>query len=89
MEEQGSSLRPDGRIDHGDVRIGDSLVILSEASQQYPARPCVHFVYVPDVEATYRAAPASGATSILAPTEQVRSDGSSRRYAPVGPSGPW
>jgi PhnB protein len=42
--EQGRSLRPDGRIDHGDVRIGDSLVMLSEASQQYPARPCVHAV---------------------------------------------
>ena len=72
--EQGRSLRPDGRIDHGDVRIGDSLVMLSEASQQYPARPCVHFVYVPDVDATYQAALAAGATSILAPTEQSWGD---------------
>ena len=68
--EQGRSLRPDGRIDHGDVRIGDSLVMLSEASEAYPARPSVHFVYVPDVDATYRAALAAGATSILEPTEQ-------------------
>jgi PhnB protein len=67
--EQGRSLRPDGRIDHADVRIGDSLVMLSEASQQYPARPCVHFVYVPDVDATNRAALAAGATSILEPTD--------------------
>ena len=37
--EQGRALRPDGRIDHADVRIGDSLVMLSEASQQYPADP--------------------------------------------------
>ena len=29
--EQGRSRRPDGRIDHGEVRIGDSLVMLSEA----------------------------------------------------------
>jgi|SRR5215218_11084545 uncharacterized glyoxalase superfamily protein PhnB len=65
--EQGRSLRPDGRIDHGDVHIGDSLVMLSEASERYPARPCVHFVYVPDVDATYRAALAAGATSILEP----------------------
>ena len=68
--EQGRSLRPDGRIDHADVHIGDSLVMPSEASEQYPARPCVHFVYVPDVDATYRAALAAGATSILEPTEQ-------------------
>jgi PhnB protein len=72
--EQGRSLRPDGRIDHGDIRIGDSLVMLSEASEAYPARPCVHFVYVPDVDATYRAALAAGATSILEPTEQSWGD---------------
>jgi PhnB protein len=30
--DQGRTLRPDGRIEHGDVRIGDSLVMLSEAS---------------------------------------------------------
>jgi PhnB protein len=29
--EQGRALRHDGRIDHADVRIGDSLVMLSEA----------------------------------------------------------
>jgi PhnB protein len=72
--EQGRSLGPDGRIDHADVRIGDSLVMLSEASEQYPARPCVHFTYVPDVDATYRAALAAGATSILEPTEQSWGD---------------
>jgi PhnB protein len=72
--EQGRSLRADGRIDHGDVRIGDSLVMLSEASQNYPARPCVHFVYVDDVDATYRAGLAAGATSIMAPTDQPWGD---------------
>jgi PhnB protein len=49
-------------------------VMLSEASEQYPACPCVHFVYVPDVDATYRAALAAGATSILEPTEQSWGD---------------
>jgi PhnB protein len=72
--EQGRALRPDGRIDHGDVRIGDSLVMLSEASEAYPARPCVHFVFVPDVDGTYRSALAAGATSILEPTEQSWGD---------------
>jgi PhnB protein len=72
--EQGRSLRLDGHIDHADVRIGDSLVMLSEASEQYPARPCVHFVYVLDVDATYRAALVAGATSILKPTDQSWGD---------------
>ena len=72
--EQRRSLRRDGRIDHADVRIGDSLVMLSEASEAYPARPCVHFVYVDDVDASYRAALAAGARSILEPTEQPWGD---------------
>jgi PhnB protein len=67
-------LRPDGRIDHGDVRIGDSLVMLSEASARWPARPCVHLVYVEDVDATYRAALAAGATAVLSPTDQPWGD---------------
>jgi PhnB protein len=68
--EQGRALRPDGRIDHGDVRIGDSLVMLSEASEAYPARHVFTSSMSPDVDATYRAALAAGATSILEPTEQ-------------------
>jgi PhnB protein len=72
--EQGRTLRPDGRIDHADVIIGDSLVMLSEASDAYPARPCVHYVYVEDVDATYRAALAAGATSILSPADQPYGD---------------
>jgi PhnB protein len=63
-------LREDGRIDHGVVRIGDSIVMMSEASERYPALPSVHFVYVDDVDACHRTAVAAGATSILEPTDQ-------------------
>jgi PhnB protein len=48
--EQCRALRDDGAIEHADVLIGDSLVMISEASAEYPARPCVHFVYVDDVD---------------------------------------
>ncbi|MDQ3382638.1 MAG: hypothetical protein M3519_02440 [Actinomycetota bacterium] len=41
--EQGErELRPDGGIDHANILIGDSLVMVSEASATYPARPCVN-----------------------------------------------
>jgi uncharacterized glyoxalase superfamily protein PhnB len=73
--EQGTrELKPDGRIGHADVRIGDSLVMVSDSSEAYPARPSVFFVYVDDVDATYCAALAAGATSILEPTEQPWGD---------------
>jgi uncharacterized glyoxalase superfamily protein PhnB len=73
-EEIERELRSDGRIEHGEVRIGDSIVMLSEATERYPARPCVQFVYVDDVDATYRAALAAGATSILEPADQSWGD---------------
>jgi PhnB protein len=67
-------LREDGRVDHGVVRIGDSIVMLSEASERYPARPSVHFAYVDDVDACHRTAVETGATSILEPADQPWGD---------------
>ena len=43
-------ISPDGRIDHAEVQLGDSVVMFSEASDDHPARPSVNFVYVPDVD---------------------------------------
>jgi len=67
-------LRHDGAIDHGDVIVGDSLIMMSEASDKYPARPSVSFAYVDDVDATYARALATGAKSILDPTDQPWGD---------------
>jgi PhnB protein len=64
----------DGRIDHAEVRIGDSVVMLSGASEAYPPRPSVLFVYGDDVDAIHRAAVAAGAKSILTPTNQPWGD---------------
>jgi len=73
--EQGTrELKPDGRIGHADVRIGDSLVMVSDAGEAFPARPCVLFVYVDDVDSTHRAALVAGATSILEPSDQPWGD---------------
>jgi uncharacterized glyoxalase superfamily protein PhnB len=65
---------PDGRIFHGEVIIGDSHVMFSHASERHPAMPCTIYVYVPDIDATYRAALAAGATSIMAPANQFYGD---------------
>src|SRR4051794_34292124 len=48
---------PDGKIDHADVIIGDSIVMMSEGSEP---RPAVAFVFVPDVDDVYRRAIALG-----------------------------
>ncbi|MGI8418470.1 MAG: VOC family protein [Nakamurella sp.] len=67
-------IRDDGAIDHADVMIGDSLIMMSESSEQYPARPSVSFAYVDDVDATFGRALLAGSRVILVPTEQPWGD---------------
>jgi uncharacterized glyoxalase superfamily protein PhnB len=57
----------DGSIGHGEILIGDSLVEVSEARPEWPARPCGVHYYVPDADAVYAKALAAGGTSVTAP----------------------
>jgi uncharacterized glyoxalase superfamily protein PhnB len=65
---------PSGRIRHGEVRIGDSVIMLADASEQWPAMPAAIHVYVNDVDACYRRALAAGARSLSEPTDQFYGD---------------
>src|SRR5690348_5346706 len=63
-EEMERFTKPDGTIMHTAVRIGDSVLELSDGSEQYPARPAALHVYLPDTDAVYQRALAAGATSL-------------------------
>jgi PhnB protein len=65
---------PDGTVVHAEVRIGDSMLELSEGSGAWPARPAAIHVYVPDADAIYARAMAAGARSLLAPTDMPYGD---------------
>jgi PhnB protein len=52
---------------HAEIRIGDSIVELADATAEFPARASVNVLYVPDVDATYARAIAAGAHSISTP----------------------
>jgi PhnB protein len=67
-------IAADGGIGHAEVQIGDSVVMLSEGSAAYPARPSVCFTYVADVDAVVQKAVAAGAKLILEPTDQPWGD---------------
>jgi PhnB protein len=73
-------LRPDGKIMHADLKIGDSHVMISEASEQHPAMPCMVHLYVPDADAVYRRAVAAGGTTVMEPSDQFYGD----RRRPAG-----
>jgi len=68
--------RPGGGIAHAEVKIGDSLVMMGEPDPKgpYPPKPCNLYVYVPDVDATYRRAIEAGAKSLREPKDEFYGD---------------
>lgn len=66
---------PDGsRIMHAEVSVGDSRIMLSEACEQMGPLPAGLFIYVKDVDATYRRALEAGGTSVMEPTDMFWGD---------------
>jgi uncharacterized glyoxalase superfamily protein PhnB len=63
-EELGRYAGDDGRIMHAAVRIGDTVIELSEGSGEYAPRQAALHIYVEDVDAVYAKALAAGATSL-------------------------
>ena len=64
----------DGTIRHGEVVIGDSRVMLADASDQFPAVPAMLHLYVQNADSVYRRALEAGAESIMEPTDQLYGD---------------
>lgn len=77
-------LRPDGKIMHADMKIGDSHVMISESSDQHPAMPCMIHVYVPDVDTVYKRAIAAGGKSTMEPADMFYGDRSGSVTDPSG-----
>jgi PhnB protein len=78
------SARPDGSIMHAEVKIGDSRVMMGEASTEWAPMPgCVH-LYVVDTDALYHLALQAGAKSLREPTDQFYGDRMAGVQDPVG-----
>ena len=83
-EEIRRDLMPDGRIMNAEVRIGDSIVELAEASGEWPAMPGGLHVYVTDTDAVYRRALQAGATSLYEPADMSYGERSAGVKDPSG-----
>jgi PhnB protein len=73
-EELGRHATPDGVIHHVTMKIGDSHLEMGEAHEAYQPMASMFYLYVPDCDALYRRALASGATSISQPKDQLYGD---------------
>lgn len=76
---------PDGSIMHAEVRIDDTVVMLGEAGDDWPAVPSHIHLYVDDVDTAYRRALDAGGESVQEPTR--REGDPDRRGGVKGPGG--
>jgi PhnB protein len=65
--------RPDGSVQHAEVKIGDSIVMMGEGAdaKRFPAM--LH-LYLEDCDAVYQRAIAAGAKSLREPADQPYGD---------------
>jgi PhnB protein len=61
-------------IMHAELRLGDSMLELSDATAEFPARRVMHILQVDNVDASYRRALDAGGTSLMEPVEQAYGD---------------
>ena len=57
--------RPDGAIMHAEVRVGDSMLMMGEASSEFGPMPASIYLYVTDCDAVYERALEAGGTSVF------------------------
>jgi PhnB protein len=66
--------RPDGSIMYAALKIGDSMLMVSDASEHAKASPVMLYLYVPNADAAYERAMKAGATSMMEPADQFYGD---------------
>ncbi|MEW6128639.1 MAG: VOC family protein [Acidobacteriota bacterium] len=69
-----SMSRPDGKIGHAEIEIGDSKIMIGSAMADWKALPSMIYLYMPDTDATYKRALEAGAKSLMEPADQFYGD---------------
>lgn len=65
-----SQRHADGSVMHAELTIGNSQVMVGQASDQWPPRTAALYVWVEDCDATYEKALVAGAVSESAPEDK-------------------
>jgi PhnB protein len=86
-EELGTMPTPEGSIGHAEVRIGDTIVMLADASTAEGVSgpmPATVVAYVEDADKAYQRALEAGATSLREPQDMFYGDRSAGVVDPLG-----
>jgi uncharacterized glyoxalase superfamily protein PhnB len=68
--EQTCQRTESNKVMHAEIRIGDSLIMMGQANQQWKALAGSLYLWVPNVDELYNKALAAGATSLTAPEDK-------------------
>ncbi|MFJ9408779.1 VOC family protein [Streptomyces sp. NPDC101393] len=74
----------DGTIGHGEIRVGDTVVLAFDRRPDWPAMPSLLRIYVPDADAAMAAAVAHGARVITEIADSAWGDRGGRVRDPFG-----
>lgn len=82
--ERGRIHNDDGTIGHAEVRIGDSVVMMFDAKEDWPKTPSFLTLYVQDCDEVHRSALKAGATTVTDLSTNAWGDRGSRIRDPFG-----
>ncbi len=77
---------PDGSINHAEVRIGESVIMMGKSSREWPPIPAMIYIYVEDTDSAYKKAVEAGAQSLMEPADQFYGDRNAGVKDPFGNS---
>lgn len=69
-----TSRRDDGKVANAQIRLGNAMVMVSEAGRGFPAMPASYYLYVENADASMARAIAAGATEIMAVADMPYGD---------------
>ncbi|WP_433549633.1 VOC family protein [Streptomyces sp. CA-294286] len=74
----------DGTIGHGEIRVGDTVVLAFDRRPDWPVMPSLLRIYVPDADAAMSAAVAHGAQVVTETSDSAWGDRGGRVRDPFG-----
>lgn len=64
-KEKMKDVAEDGSVRHGELIIGDSIIMVGNAQKEWPPMTAGLFIYVADADATWQKAIENGATTVM------------------------
>ncbi len=83
-QENYCSKAPDGSVMHAQLKIKDSMLMVSDANGAFPAMPSFIYMYVENTDKVYNQAMQAGAISIMEPADQFYGDRNAGVKDPAG-----